>query len=149
MMASLTVQPTTPEHAQEIARCLDFATIETERLLGTDPMVSLVESQTVWYGDVPLCSYDIIPPRNGCEASAWLMMTNHVKEQRVQIQFMRDLGRTLAAAVEEYGRLEGAAWINGGAPKMLTAVGASFLLSENPAFIVWTLTDNYKLRRFA
>lgn len=149
MMPTLTIQPTTPEHAQQIAGCLDFATLETERLLGTDPMASLIDSRTVWYGDVPLCSFDIVKPTENHSASAWLMMTNHVKEQGVQRQFILTLGRTLSEAVKEYGRVEGAAWLRGGAPRMLQCVGAYFTLSAHPSFICWSLTDNRKLRRFA
>lgn len=149
MMPTLTIQQTTEEHAQEIARCLNFDTLETERIMGTDPMDSLMDSQTVWYGDVPLCSFDIVKPTDTESARAWLMMTNHVKEQGIARAFIQTLGHQLADAVKEYGLVEGAAWIRGGAPRMLQCVGASFALGTNPSFIAWSLTDNYKLRRFA
>ena len=149
MMPSITIQRTTEEHALEIARCLDFDTLETERIMGTDPMDSLVNSQTLWYGDVPLCSFDIIKPTDECGASAWLMMTNHVKEQHVARQFIEVLGESLAAAVDEYGRIGGVAWIRGGAPKMLQVIGATFMATAHPSFLAWSLVDNYKLRRFA
>lgn len=148
MMPTLTVQPTTEEHAESIAQCLDFATLETERIMGTDPMDSLRSSKTVWYGDVPLCSYDIVPPEDGHDATAWLMMTTHVKEQRIARAFIQQLGKTLGEAVEEYGRIGGAAWVRGGAPRMLECLGATFSLTSHPSFLAWRLSDNHKLRRF-
>ena len=149
MMPSITVQPTTEDHAEAIAACLDFDTLETERLMGTNPMDSLIGSRTVWYGDVPLCSYDIVAPLDGHTATAWMMMTNHVKEQHIARKFIEHLGQTLAAAVEVHGSISGAAWIRGGAPKMLQVIGATFELTGHPSFIGWRLSDNYKLRRFA
>lgn len=148
MMPTLTVQPTTREHAEAIAECLDFDTLETERIMGTDPMDSLLDSKTVWYGDVPLCSYDIVPPDDEHDATAWLMMTTHVKEQHVARAFIRELGQQLGKAVEEYGSVGGAAWVRGGAPRMLECIGATFSLTSHPSFIAWRLSDNRKLRRF-
>jgi len=149
MMPMLTVQQTTADHAEEISKCLDFATLETERIMGSDPMVSLLSSKTLWYGDVPLCSYDIVPPEDGQDANAWMMMTMHVKEQHIARVFIQHLGRTLSEAVSQYGRISGAAWVRGGAPRMLQVIGATFELSSHPSFIVWRLSDNHKLRRFA
>lgn len=143
------IAPTTPEEAAAIAELLDFATLETERLVGADPMDSLRDSQTVWDGDLPMCSFGFSPPEGMRPAHAWLMVTRHVGERGFVRELIRLMRKHLREGVARYGRIEGVAWIKGDAPRMLAMLGATFELPRHPSFLRWELHDNAKLWRVA
>lgn len=147
MKTRLHIQPTSSDDAEMIASELDFATTETERITQTHAVDSLRGSLTVWDGDTPLCSYGIVPPQDGGSAHAWMMVTNYARGRgraRDVIELMRG---ALGDSVRLYGRVEGYTLIGGDAPRMLSLLGATFMLANHPSFLRWELHDNPQLRR--
>lgn len=147
MKTALHIQKTSDEEAFRIAGELDWASVETERLTGTDPMVSLRGSLTVWDGDAPLCCYGFTPPEGERPAQAWMMVTHHARGRGRARDVFEMMREALADAVSLYGRVIGYALMRGDAPRMLAMLGATFALPMHPSFVCWELRDNPQLRR--
>lgn len=146
MYGSVLTTPTSYAEAKAMLPLLDWATLETERITGTDPLESLIGSQTAWFGEYPMCSYGIVEPEDGQPARAWMMTTKFVAEQRLGRHLLKTMRVFLGEAVARYGRVEGYALMTGHAPRMLHFLGATFMVAH-PKLVCWELHENDRLRR--
>lgn len=162
------VSETTPEQAEYVLGLLDDDTWETEQLLWT-PEISengsvlghvlkeLRESKTLWMGPpayrAPLCSFAILPPKDGRPAIAWMKTTSLVKENQWGMALLHHMRCVLRDAVKEHTKVCGVVRTTSDIPRLLKALGATFIMplpdkrSFTRKFLLWELRDNYKLRK--
>ncbi len=148
------VQPTSRIEADWLQSQLDEASLTTDRLSREADIFQssipdlLASSKTAWLGSktyrTPLASFDIQPDPVEPGGLAW-MVTYRALGRNLEPLF-ESMRSELLAGVQTHTRLRGYVRTATLIPRLLSRLGARFTLPNSEKFLIWELTDNYKLR---